>query len=118
MDFFESVKFLLSSLIYKLPILFVLGGATVYCVINFSKNPPINRRVLGGLLVLLLVEFLSFFTPLLNIYLLRNSFNQNSFAYLTFFIGFLLSLGFAVGLGLILSAIWTVNRPERDLENQ
>lgn len=112
METADALRILLSTLTYKLPTIIVLIGAIVYCAVNFSKYPKISPRILFGLLILLAADLLSLFIPLLNVYLIKNLGTQ-SFGYLSFFIGTLFSVSFALGLGLILSAIWMNRTPEK-----
>lgn len=112
MEIADALKILLSALTYKMPMLLVLIGAAVYCFVNLPKYPTVSRRVLTGLLILLAAEFLSLFIPLLNFYLIKDVGTQ-SFAYISFFIGTLFSMIFAVGLIIILSAAWMNRTPEK-----
>lgn len=112
MEISDVFRLLFATLPYKIPVAVVLIGAIVFCFVNFSKYSKINTRVLIGLFILLATEFLSVFVPILNFYLIRTG-GAESLKYISFFIGTLFSLGFAIGLGVILSAVWINRTPEK-----
>jgi len=107
METSELLRFTLSSLVFKVPVLAVLIGGIIYSIVNYSKRPKVNRRVLSGLIILLAVEIFSVFLPLLNVYFYKNDAADSISNVVSYTFGFLLSIGFAAGLALILWAVWT-----------
>lgn len=105
METTEFLQIIFSGLIWKLPVLIVLAAA-IYCVVNFSKHPKVNRTALSGILILLAVDFISLFLPILQAYLLKHYGSGVVFGYFLTAIGFVTSAVYATGLSVILYAVW------------
>jgi hypothetical protein len=112
METAEFLRIIFGSLVYQLPIFIVLSIGIIYCIITFFKHPKTNRWALGGLLVMFALDIVNLFNPVWNIYFFRTYGSSGVFGYITYLIGFVLSMIFAVGLGMILYAIWANRTPQ------
>ena len=112
MEIGEVLRMVAGLLIGKLPVLLVLLGGIGYCVFNFSKNPKTNRLALGGMIVLFALEILSLFLPILGVYLSKNYTSGNTAVYISFATVFVISLFYAIGLGMILCSVWQNRTPQ------
>ena len=112
MEIMELLQVILSGLIWKLPIFIVLFAAAIYCVINFSKYPKVNRIALSGILILLVLDVLGLFLPILHAYLFKHYGTGNVFSYVNSAVSLVMSIVYAVGLSMILYAVW-VNRNQK-----
>ncbi|MDQ2746410.1 MAG: hypothetical protein M3T96_04015 [Acidobacteriota bacterium] len=111
METADVLRILFSSALYKLPILIVAVGGIIFAATNYSKNPSVNRRVIGGLIMLLAADVFSLLIPFLNLYIYRNYGVQSYFIYFGYLVGTLIAVVSAVGVGLILLAVWTQRKP-------
>lgn len=101
----ETLTSILVSLVRVLPIIIVLIIGFVQCISNYSKHPKVSRLALGGISVLFIFTALDLFYPFF-VGLSFKYFNANSFGYVNFAIGLVMSIFFAAGLGMILYAVW------------
>lgn len=107
MNTWETVYFILTTFARLLPQFIVLGFGIFLCFSNRAKYPRAAKTALGGLIILLITTLLGFIANILTVYStvwFRASFNAVS--YVSFAVSILLSVISAVGLGLLIYAVW------------
>lgn len=108
METTEFLQIIFASLIHKLPVFIVLVGAIIYCIVNFSKHPKVNRLALSGMLILFAINAVNLFIPIFyTLFFKHYGSSGNLFTYVNLAVGFTMSLVYAAGLVLILYAVWT-----------
>lgn len=104
----ETIYFILTTIVRGLPQLIVIGFGIFLCLSNRAKYPKASKTTLGGLIILLVATLLGLGASIFSVYSMvwfRDSFNAVSYA--TFAVSVLLSVISAVGLGLVIYAVWT-----------
>lgn len=103
----QVLYLLLIAFTRQLPQFIVIIIGIVLCFSNRAKSPKASKIALSGLLILLLTYFLGVALFLIQIYLpiLMNK-SGNEAVYISSALGILFSLLPAIGLGLIIYAVW------------
>lgn len=113
MDIQHTIILLLNAFVRSLPQFVVIGIGIFLCFSNRAKYPKASKTALGGLIVLLVSDLLGLLAFVLQVYLplwLEGAYQTA--AYIGFVIGFILSAISAIGLGLVIYAVWIERRRE------
>lgn len=101
-----------SSLVVHLPMILVIGVGIFFCFSNLQKHPKAARTALIGLFILLFVHFIGIFLPAIYTWIsLSMRGNWTAYGFITIISGFIVSLIGAVGLGLVIYAVWKEREP-------
>ena len=116
MEWSGIITFFLSSLLRELPQFIVLFGGLFYCFTKWESSAKASRTAFIGIIILILVNLLGLVMSVVQIQLthwIKDSFER--VAFISFTIGFVLNVISAIGLSLILYAVW-IGRDEKKYE--
>lgn len=113
MDMTNWAMIIGGSLFQQLPHLLVAIAGLIFSFLNLKKFPRASRTAMIGLIILLLAHIAGIFLPALSTYLIISARESaRNAGYLTTVIGFFYSLICAVGLGIVIYAVWLGRKPE------
>lgn len=113
MDATQTIYFLLSSLAVMLPQMIVLIIGIIFSFTNWSRTPQASKMALIGLGIMLLINFLGLGVTVIQVQLplWYGAQSYTTIAYVNTAVRFVLNVAWAVGLGLLIYAVW-VGRSE------
>lgn len=95
------------SFIQQLPHFLVTIAGLIFSFSNLKKFPRASRTAMIGLMILLLTNIVGIFLPALSTYLMISARSSvRNIGYLNVVVGFFYSLISAVGLALVVYAVW------------
>lgn len=101
------------SFVQHLPQFLVIIAGLAFCFLNLKKFPQTSRTAAVGLIILFLMNIVGMFLPAIYTYLMVSACESSqNIGYLTMIIGFFFSLMNAVGLGLVIYAVWIGRKSE------
>lgn len=97
----------------QLPHFLVTVAGLIFSFLNLEKFPRASRTAMIGLIILLLMHIAGVFLPAFSTYLIISAReNARNVGYFSLVVGFFYSLISAVGLGLVIYAVWLGRKPE------
>ena len=107
MDMTNWATLIGGSFFQQLPHFLVTIAGLIFSFLNLKKFPRASRMAMIGLIILLLMHIVRIFLPALSTYLIISAGESaRNAGYFSLIIGFLYSLISAVGLGLVIYAVW------------
>lgn len=109
METTQAIYFVLTSLGVMLPQLLIIIGGIIYSFMNMEKNPQTGKLALAGLGIMLLVGLLGLVVTFIQIQLPSwyGVYSYVTITYIATAIHFVFNIIWAVGLGLLVYAVWT-----------
>lgn len=107
MDTTQTIYFILSSLAVMLPHLIVIIIGIIFAFTNFSRTPQASKLALAGLGIMLLIGILGLVVTAIQINLpMWLGMQFTTVSYISTAVRFVLNIIWAVGLGLLIYAVW------------
>jgi hypothetical protein len=107
METSSLIYFILTNLAGEIPRLIVIFAGFVYCFSKWSRYPKAGKTAFAGLLILFLLIFLGLIASVVQVQMTYwRTISFESIGYFNFALRFLLNVISAIGLGLIIYAVW------------
>lgn len=109
METTQAIYFILTSFGVMLPQIIVLVGGLIFSFTNMKQNPQAGKLALAGLGIMLLVGILGLVVTFIQIQL-PGWYGAKSYitiAYVSTAIHFIFNIIWAIGLGLLVYAVWS-----------
>ena len=109
MDATQMIYFFLSSLAVMLPQFIVIIIGIIFSIMNWSHFPKASKMALGGLGIMLFIGILGLAVTVIQIQLplWYGAQSYTTIAYINTSVRFVLNIIWAVGLGLLIYAVWS-----------
>lgn len=113
MDLTNWATIIGGSFFQQLPYFLVTIAGLIFSFLNLKKFPRASRMAMIGLIILLFMHIVGVFLPALSTYLIISARESaRNVGYFSMVVGFFYSLISAVGLGLVIYAVWIGRKPE------
>lgn len=109
METTQAIYFILTNLGVMLPQIIVLIGGLIFSFTNMKQNPQAGKLALAGLGIMLIIGLLGLVVTFIQIQLPSwyGVYSYVTIAYIATAIHFVFNIIWAVGLGLLVYAVWT-----------